>query len=68
MSEENRHLYHYHATYIMDNREVNWDGIAKLVNRICCQKDLHLLKQQIEFDKWEIMTVRNLSYLGREND
>ncbi|MCP3681819.1 MAG: hypothetical protein GY861_03940 [bacterium] len=68
MSEENRYLYHYHASYEMDGKVVNWDGVAKLVNRIVDQSDLHKLKQLIEFDKWEIMTMKSLSYLGREID
>jgi len=68
MSEQNRYLYHYHATYQMDGKTINWDGIAQMVDRIVDQKGFHHLKQQIEFDRWEIMTIESLSYLGRELD
>lgn len=68
MTKQNRYLYHYHATYIMDGKEVHWDGIAQLVDRITDQQGLHNLKQKIEFNKWEIMRIDSLSYLGREND
>lgn len=62
-----RFIYHYCASFQPEIGQIaHIDGIAQMKHRIVAHDDCKELKQAIDKDNCDKMTIKSLSYLGRE--